>query len=571
MGTDKRFRIALSFPGERRAYVAEVAGHLGDALGRERILYDAWYEAEFARPDLDTHLQGLYHDQSDLVCVFLCADYERKDWCGLEWRAVKDLIKRRQGGSVMPLRFDLTEIPGLFSTDGYIWLGDGRDPAEVAGLILQRWRLNGGETAILPSPAEPPRIDLSHLPAGAEHFLGRGPELLALDAAWADSGGTAVVELIAPGGTGKTALVQRWLERMRADRWRGAERVYAWSFFSQGSADGREASEDLFLARALAWFGVDLDPAAHPADKGRTLADRLRSGRNLLILDGLEPLQHPPGPLAGELRAPGLKALLGQLADAGQPGLCLVTSRAWLQDLGFRVRTEPSPQGPVLRLDLGNLNDPDGARLLHARGATRAGAAEIAPDDPELLAASREVRGHALTLSLLGGYLALAQEGDIRRRDQVDLHQADAETEAGRVFRVMAAYERWLGLSGLGAGATASRELAALRLFGLFDRPARPDLLEALREAPPIPGLTEALFALGQAGVSPAPGTAGVPPASAAGGVGVPPTSAPSGSPEPLGAPSPNPSRLSAACRPEASAPRRRAPSRSRSPNGAPP
>jgi hypothetical protein len=33
-------------------------------------------------------------------------------------------------------------------------------------------------------PAKRPQIDLSHLPAGAEHFLGRGPELAALDQAW---------------------------------------------------------------------------------------------------------------------------------------------------------------------------------------------------------------------------------------------------------------------------------------------------------------------------------------------------------------------------------------------------
>jgi hypothetical protein len=152
MGADKRFQIALSFPGERRAYVARVAQHLAEVLGRERVLYDRWHEAEFARPDLDTYLQDLYHRQSELIAVFLCADYERKDWCGgVEWRAVKDLIKRRDGAAIMPLRFDATEIPGLFSTDGYIWLGDDRDSAEVAGLILQRWRLNGG--AVLAPPA----------------------------------------------------------------------------------------------------------------------------------------------------------------------------------------------------------------------------------------------------------------------------------------------------------------------------------------------------------------------------------------------------------------------------------
>jgi hypothetical protein len=528
MGTGKRFAVALSFPGERRGYVAEVARHLAERLGRERVLYDQWHEAEFARPDLDTYLQTLYHDQSALIAVFLCADYERKDWCGgVEWRAVKDLIKRREGAAIMPLRFDTTEIPGLFSTDGYVWLGDHRDPAEVAALILQRWQLNGGKLPAEPEP-EPdpqptPRVDISKLPAGAEHFLGRAPELAALDTARDQRTPTAIVEIIAPGGTGKTALVKRWLAALGRTGWHGATQVFGWSFYSQGSGDDRQASEDLFLAKAIEWLGVDIAASAHPADKGQAIAEHLCTRPTLLILDGCEPLQYPPGPMAGELRAPGLKAMLTHLATAGPPGLCVVTSREWLQDLAEWVRGDACPHGTVLRLDLGNLSDQDGARLLHARGADHAGAAAIGPDDPELLAASREVQGHALTLSLLGGYLALAHAGDIRRRDQVRLQDADRHTRAGRVFPIMAAYETWLAA----AGADAARELAALRLLGFFDRPVQPALLDALRAAPPIPGLTDALFtpAPGRAGVSPA-GRAGVPAGTtaAAGRVGVSPT-----------------------------------------------
>jgi hypothetical protein len=116
----KRFRIALSFPGEHRPFVQQIAERLARHVGRDRVLYDQYYEAEFARPNLDTYLQRLYHDESDLIAVFLCADYERKEWCGLEWRALGDLIKRRQACAIMPLRLDDTEIPGLFSTDGYV-------------------------------------------------------------------------------------------------------------------------------------------------------------------------------------------------------------------------------------------------------------------------------------------------------------------------------------------------------------------------------------------------------------------------------------------------------------------
>jgi hypothetical protein len=291
-----------------------------------------------------------------------------------------------------------------------------------------------------PAPVPtPPRIDLSHLPAGADHFLGRQTELAALDTAWADSGRSQILSLIAPGGVGKTALVKRWLEGFQGDAWRGARRVYAWSFYSQGTGDDRQASEDQFLAAALAWFGVELNPALNPWDKGQRLAEAVAAERTLLLLDGVEPLQYPPGTSAGALRAPGLKALLGHLVSAGHPGLCLITSRERLTDLAEYERTRDHPQGRVRTLDLGNLGPADGARLLHRLGVRRAGAARIQEGDPELLALSQDLDGHALTLSLLGRWLALACEGDVRRRDQVDFTEADREVQHGHAFKVMAA------------------------------------------------------------------------------------------------------------------------------------
>jgi len=133
----KRFRIALSFPGEHRPFVEQIASHLAGQVGQERVLYDKYYEAELARVDLDTYLQKLYHDESELIAVFLCAAYMEKEWCGLEWRAIRDIIKRRRASDVMPLRFDDTDVPGLFSIDGYVPIGN-RSPQEIGDLILQR-------------------------------------------------------------------------------------------------------------------------------------------------------------------------------------------------------------------------------------------------------------------------------------------------------------------------------------------------------------------------------------------------------------------------------------------------
>ena len=68
-------------------------------------------------------------------------------------------------------------------------------------------------------------------------------------------------------------------------------------------------------------------------------------------------------------------------------------------------------------------------------------------------------------------------------------YQNDATRPYGHAFKAIEAYERWFE----GGGETGRRELAVLRLLGLFDRPASPGCLDALRETPAIAGLTETL------------------------------------------------------------------------------
>ena len=46
---DKRFRIAFSFAGEKRDFVAKVAEILAEQFGEERIPYDKYHEAELRR------------------------------------------------------------------------------------------------------------------------------------------------------------------------------------------------------------------------------------------------------------------------------------------------------------------------------------------------------------------------------------------------------------------------------------------------------------------------------------------------------------------------------------------
>jgi hypothetical protein len=99
------------------------------------------------------------------------------------------------------------------------------------------------------------------------------------------------------------------------------------------------------------------------------------------------------------------------------------------------------------------------------------------------------VKGHALTLTIFGGFLKCAFRGDIRQRDLVNFEKADEKMEGGHAFRTTAAYEQWLLRDG---GDEGRCEVAVLRLMGLFDRPADAGCLAALRREP-IPGLTEPL------------------------------------------------------------------------------
>lgn len=114
------FKVALSFPGDMRPQVESLAHALRDRLPADSVFYDSFYKAELARPNLDQVLSGIYRHQSELVVVFVGESYQQREWCGLEWRAVRDIVKARQDESVMFVKVDDGPVDGLLSIDGYI-------------------------------------------------------------------------------------------------------------------------------------------------------------------------------------------------------------------------------------------------------------------------------------------------------------------------------------------------------------------------------------------------------------------------------------------------------------------
>jgi tetratricopeptide (TPR) repeat protein len=345
------------------------------------------------------------------------------------------------------------------------------------------------EMGKLVAPETRQMFDIPHiLKYAPDKLIGREEETKLLNDAWAktqnhDTKRPHILTLVALGGEGKTSLVAKWAAELAAQDWPGCDAAFAWSFYSQGTREQLAASSDLFLKAALTFFGDDADKAfatssAGAFEKGQRLARLVGQRRSLLILDGLEPLQYAPtAPTPGELKDQGLAALLKGLSAASH-GLCIVTTRYSLPDLKAFWQTT-APEVKLLRLS------PDaGMHLLKTLGVR--GTAQ------EFAALVEDVKGHALTLTLLGGFLKRAFHGDIRQRDRVKFEKADEKMDGGHAFRTMATYEQWLMRDG---GDEGRREVAVLRLMGLFDRPADAGCLAALRSET-IPGLTEPLAGL---------------------------------------------------------------------------
>ncbi|MCR3747482.1 TIR domain-containing protein [Lentzea californiensis] len=130
-----KYDVCLSFAGEDRPYVDEVARHLTE-LGVTRF-YDTDEQADLWGKNLIEHLDQIYRHDSRFCVMFVSEHYARKMWTKHERQSAFDRALISDTEYVLPVRFDDTELPALRIGTGYLDLRR-LTPRELAVMIAKK-------------------------------------------------------------------------------------------------------------------------------------------------------------------------------------------------------------------------------------------------------------------------------------------------------------------------------------------------------------------------------------------------------------------------------------------------
>ncbi|MCP4690215.1 MAG: toll/interleukin-1 receptor domain-containing protein, partial [Desulfobacterales bacterium] len=172
------------------------------------------------------------------VCL-ISADYLTSDFCKKE--EIPFLLERceRDGMAILPIlvrpclwkRISWLKETQMLPRDGKTVAMDYKDSHDFIFTSVAETIFNIFEDPDYKPPQPPPpewsppdKVDTVRLPMTGAELFGRKKELELLDDAW-ESEETHVISLVAWGGVGKSTLVNKWMEKMGADNYRGAGKV----------------------------------------------------------------------------------------------------------------------------------------------------------------------------------------------------------------------------------------------------------------------------------------------------------------------------------------------------------
>ena len=132
---DFEYDVCLSFAGEQREYVEQVAAKLKSR--GVRVFFDDYAKAALWGKDLYSHLNDIYQHFCRYCILFASKEYADKVWTSHERRSAQARALKDKQEYILPARFDDTPIPGLPDTVHYIDL-KRISPSDLADIALQK-------------------------------------------------------------------------------------------------------------------------------------------------------------------------------------------------------------------------------------------------------------------------------------------------------------------------------------------------------------------------------------------------------------------------------------------------
>ena len=134
MGRTK-YQVALSFAGEQRSYVEEVARHLRkQAIA---VFYDDFEKVRLWGRSGTEEFHEAFARQSAYVVMFISRAYVEKAWTRHERQSALSRMIREQDEYILPVRFDDTPVPGL--PDDIIYQrASEHTPAQLSAMIADK-------------------------------------------------------------------------------------------------------------------------------------------------------------------------------------------------------------------------------------------------------------------------------------------------------------------------------------------------------------------------------------------------------------------------------------------------
>ena len=207
MGNTK-YQVALSFAGEQRGYVEEVARHLEKRS--VALFYDGFEKVNLWGRNGTEAFHEAFAQQTAYVVMFISQAYIEKAWSRHERQSALSRMIQEQREYVLPVRFDDTPVSGL-PEDVIFLRANEHTPAQLSAMIAEKLgirRFDGKASEVPPprmtSPTGEVVFDYSNY--NGRYVIGSG--MLEFETAWTKASDTNIYVYNDPPSINGVALAQ---------------------------------------------------------------------------------------------------------------------------------------------------------------------------------------------------------------------------------------------------------------------------------------------------------------------------------------------------------------------------